>query len=582
MGDLLQTNNPVYMMLPLDESPFLIHANSREISVPAEFAKCGAIKGDNYCEIATFVVDRYFDFKDLAETNIAVQWVNAEGEEGISHIQLIDLEKEGKIRFGWPLTADITKKAGPVRFAVRFFVKDPVVQDKFIYLLNTETKTLTVKESLNVVNPTYERRNDYGEFAAFVKNSQHPSFTSPDVPMFAIGSGGFDLMPVAAIDLDTNTLELKAQAIAKDGGSINYQWYFVPAGSNEKQVLVTNATYDVENIKYAQVHLEIDEDGNVLNEKKQDKYFVEAEVPGVYVPYAGAWPPAADAVLYEIISQVNIVDSENEVVGEYWVEAVNTIGKYSTNPVESAHCRILAPQEIEYLQDGNLVAHKFADKDNGVELAIKLKADPNNPHMAYKWFKSTEGIDQEYSEILDPAANSATYVAKEPGWYKVSPEAKLNRKVEKADSNICKVTFAPAAPQISSLSWKFKDSKDDFIVLGEDEEMPDIFQFGNLISLKVNTNLDNADPLQTEGLSYVWYVQEQNRNPRELTEKDKGDNLALLHPDTVLNSNTIHVRCLANTENDAEAFSYFCEITNKIANKTAKVNSSDYNTFTIK
>jgi hypothetical protein len=120
------------------------------------------------------------------------------------------LEKEGKIRFGWPLTADITKKAGPVRFAVRFFVKDPVVQDKFIYLLNTETKTLTVKESLNVVNPTYERRNDYGEFAAFVKNSQHPSFTSPDVPMFAIGSGGFDLMPVAAIDLDTNTLELKA------------------------------------------------------------------------------------------------------------------------------------------------------------------------------------------------------------------------------------------------------------------------------------------------------------------------------------------------------------------------------------
>ena len=67
MGDLLVLNKPIYMLLPLDEAPFIINANARTISVPAEFTKCGAVKGDNYCEIATFVIDRYFDFKDLAE-----------------------------------------------------------------------------------------------------------------------------------------------------------------------------------------------------------------------------------------------------------------------------------------------------------------------------------------------------------------------------------------------------------------------------------------------------------------------------------------------------------------------------------
>ena len=80
MGTLAATGEAIYRLLPLDETPFIINANTRTITIPQEFSKCGAVKGDNFCEVATFVIDRYFDFKDLADTTIVVQWINADKE----------------------------------------------------------------------------------------------------------------------------------------------------------------------------------------------------------------------------------------------------------------------------------------------------------------------------------------------------------------------------------------------------------------------------------------------------------------------------------------------------------------------
>lgn len=115
-----------YLLLPLDEAPFEINANTREIKIPPEFAKCSGVQTDNYAEIITFTIDRYFDYKDLLNATIAVQWVNANNEPGISIIDLIDKEtlgSENKIRFGWPLGGEMTAAAGSLKFAVRFFTQ---------------------------------------------------------------------------------------------------------------------------------------------------------------------------------------------------------------------------------------------------------------------------------------------------------------------------------------------------------------------------------------------------------------------------------------------------------------------------
>lgn len=578
MGDLLGLNKPIYMLLPLDEAPFVINANARTISIPAEFAKCGAVKGDNYCEIATFVIDRYFDFKDLAEAQIAVQWVNANKEEGISHIQLIDLEsEEGKIRFGWPLVSDITKYPGPVQFAVRFFIEDDAVAGKFHYLLNTQTFTLNVKDSLNVVDPKHEYENDVNEFKRFVSNSANPAYTTPVSPFFTTVNGGIDLPKYGAIDLTSNSLTLEAQAVAADLGDITYKWFYIPSGSEEKQELADGVVYDLIPLK----HVKVEE---IPETKGLDKFWVKtgSDEAASYTLYTGAWPPAEDVELYEVITSLTMAPGTTDIVGEYWVEAVNTIKgtaaiSNTTRPVPSTHCIVPAPNKIVYVKD--LKAHQFAEALNGkpaqAALGIELKADGNNPAMSYVWSKSVDGIDGTYTPI--PGADGPTYTAQEAGWYKVEPKAQLNRKVEEKPSTICKVTMVPAKPVITKLSYKL-DGATAYTTLDEDGTMGESWIFGDVIALRIDTDLDNASELLTEELSYEWYVQESGATvARPLTAADIGVN-GLLHESSVLNSKEIKARCVK----DGAAYAYYCKITNRIQDRTDFVSSLDYNSFIIK
>jgi hypothetical protein len=146
MKDLVELS-PSYAMIPSDEKPFEINANTRTVLVPADFAKCAGVVGDNMCEIITFTVDRYFDYVDLATTTICVQW-KTPTSTGISHIGLRDLTTvSGKMRFGWPLTNKLTETAGNIVFAVKFFKTE---SDKTVYVLNTTPATIPIKDSLNL------------------------------------------------------------------------------------------------------------------------------------------------------------------------------------------------------------------------------------------------------------------------------------------------------------------------------------------------------------------------------------------------------------------------------------------------
>ena len=62
-----------YTILPLDENYFMIDANSRTITVPADFKRNGiAVQGDEVAEIVYFKINRYFDFMDLNNAEIYI------------------------------------------------------------------------------------------------------------------------------------------------------------------------------------------------------------------------------------------------------------------------------------------------------------------------------------------------------------------------------------------------------------------------------------------------------------------------------------------------------------------------------
>ena len=231
MADLLVLD-PAYMMLPIDETPFAINADTRVITTP----RIVVLQNDQIAETVVFTIDRYFDYMDLYNANAYVQWTLPDGTEGATEIEFRDIETiPGKIRFGWPLDSDVTSQVGQVKFSVRFWQRDTMKEngvdvEKVVYSFNTLTSSLTVSPSLQVkVNDAAMVNTPVAAnlFKRAIMNSQLTGEGTPLplAPTFA--EPGLNLPDSAS--LKDNELTLKAQAIVGDTGSIGYEWYYKPA-----------------------------------------------------------------------------------------------------------------------------------------------------------------------------------------------------------------------------------------------------------------------------------------------------------------------------------------------------------------
>ena len=506
MGDLFEIN-PKYLMLPLDETSealFKIDANTRKVTIPKPFDSCSGIQTDNMCEIIVFTIDRYFDYQDLSDLNICVQWIRPGGtpdDEGISHIRMIDLETyPGQLRFGWPLTSEITKYPGKVKFAVRFYRKDK--QGKYQYILNTEEALLPIKGGLDIVNPAIEE-DSVDLFGDFVKNSMNPSFALPEQAFFT--KPGINLPGTAAIDYETDTLVLKAQAVANDLGYISYVWkYKSDIEDSEWAIIENDSTYAVASdvpVLVTDMVKEViaetgdaskfvplldengaevkDDEGNVVytiaKREGGQKYFVpvtKADGETGYQLYLDRIDEEnpAPANLVELITTLTLkpVDEGGSefVTGEYQVEATNTIyldhtdpeGFRNTTPVAfSDKCIVPGPAAVELSKQ--FAKHAFIKDVAGVELKVEVKEDKTNPDYFYTWYNypREDGDNSIPVKIEDMTKienlGTNTYAVTAPGWYAAEVSAILNRKTMSATTDICRLTGYPAKPNILKLEY---------------------------------------------------------------------------------------------------------------------------------
>ena len=522
MGDLFEIN-PKYLMLPLDETSealFKIDANTRKVTIPKPFDTCSGVQTDNMCEIVVFTIDRYFDYQDLADLNICVQWIRPGGtpdDEGISHITMIDLETyPGQLRFGWALTNEITKYPGKVKFAVRFYRKK---DNKYQYVLNTEEAQLTIKAGLDIVNPAIEE-NATDLFGDFVKNSMNPSFELPEQAFFT--KPGIDLPSTAAIDYATDTLVLKAQAVANDLGYISYVWkYKSDIEGSEKVTLENDDAYTIASdvpVLVTDIVRETiantgdvskfvplldaageevkDEDDNIIytigKREGGQKYFVpypKADGETGYQLYLDKIdeqnPAPADLVeLMTTLTLNPVADGGSEfITGEYQVEATNTIyldhsdpeGFRNTTPVAfSNKCVIPGPNVVEL--NKKFTKHAFIKDAAGVELKIEVKEDKTNPDYFYTWYnypraEGNKTVPTKVEEDMTVIENLGTdnYAVTTPGWYAAKVDAVLNRKTMTAITDICRITGYPAKPNILKLEYAPIGFDDNGVELTDDE-----------------------------------------------------------------------------------------------------------------
>lgn len=147
-----------YAMLPLDEEPFYVNANTRKITIPNDRKQIGVV-GDNYAEIVFFKIARYFDTVDFGSTSVmaTIEWQKTSGSKnsGVSAawVKELSLDPDGDVLIGWPIQEEMTEEAGNIEFSLRLVQIDPDNENSFIYSFGTEPAIATIGKSLNLYSP---------------------------------------------------------------------------------------------------------------------------------------------------------------------------------------------------------------------------------------------------------------------------------------------------------------------------------------------------------------------------------------------------------------------------------------------
>lgn len=524
MADFFSNQKYKFIMLPLDEETLDIDLDTRTINVPDSFSKCAGVQSDHLSEMVIFTTDRYYDYMDLANTQIFVQWTIPENKtlgieevNGATRIEMIDLETEpGKIRFAWPLNNKITQVSGNIKFAVRFFTLDPSNLNVVTYSLNTTEADMMIKAALQAsLNDEAEVESPLADssFKKVIINSNfpgegqanpvQPAFTEPGSDID--GEGMFEVDGQKVFNLQDDEGSLKVQAWSADAGVYRYVWYY----KNNKP---NSGWYDCAN------YPSLDEDNRpILDEWGEyvatsvwataaDEYVLVTPtervrheryyqlINGTYKLYTGKIP--AEVSLYERYNVLTL-PATGEVTGQYKACVYNTVNDLVTRiPVFSSTCLLPGPQKIAFKEDGNLLNGMILPEDeSGVNLLVDTEADAYEPILKYKWRKSQSSREEV---LLDKTAPYATtdnnwINAAEPGYYSVEIVSSLNREKTNKFSNICKVTEFPEPPMVTP--------KGNALYM----VAPDSPQTLNIDAVVPNPN-DYEKGLVSESIEYVWQM----------------------------------------------------------------------------
>ena len=566
-------NSAKFLMLPMDEKHnsddgdcFYIDLNSRNIKIPNSYVKNGvSVTGDQMAETLMFKVPRYFDYTDLASTEIYVQWTNPAGQEGASRIVLVDFEaEEGYVLFGWPLTNKITVEGkNPLKFSIRFFVRDGEKQIK--YSLNTLPASVNVKQALYTeFNVNLDIDDPSLLFADAIRNGVDTNMVLPKIPVFF---ADWDLAAKMYLS-DNDTLEMVTAGATEDTGMICYKWYYYPRYI-EDNVVVTKEQVGPFNM-YAGVDTTYKPTKDIEREAGKTYYIEEIEAGTgrkIYTihdgPFAEVDEDEEPVIYYEQVSAYTIYASSvnadevpslsskywPHITGEYKVIITNKVG--SNEPVEgktTQNCVIPCVEEINFTS--NLSANKVLETSGEGEeatkqaiLTVAFTSNEANIEKKYEWFKS-EASDGEYAAIT---GSNPGLTVDAPGFYKVKVTGTLNRESMFKWSDPCKVTNPIEAPVITN------HLVDNAVEVSSNGMIPLARPAGTEIDLGID--IKELSELETDGVTYTWY-----RNT--INSDGDGENGILVDPKTQADVIAIRDNHLIVKASGVDI--YYCVITNKI------------------
>ena len=152
-----------YFPIPESEKIYKIDLNTRTVEAPVSLS----VTDDKEAEIIFFEVDRYYDFKDLAQTTCVIMYENANKEffvYPVPNMDIVTKREEGKILLPWLIGSDVTWSAGTVKFSFQFYEINTGTLE-FDYRLSTTIASTRVLQGMQYkyIEATEQAQKDYSD-----------------------------------------------------------------------------------------------------------------------------------------------------------------------------------------------------------------------------------------------------------------------------------------------------------------------------------------------------------------------------------------------------------------------------------
>lgn len=509
-----------FLRLPLDEPLFEIDANSRKITIPSDFTANGlSVQGDHLAETVFFSIDRYFDYMDLNNCNIRINWkIGDASGQSVNFSKSVDAEP-GKIIFGWPVAKDLTGKSGTLSFAVEFYAERDNITS---YSLNTLISTINIKEGLVLINPTVINVNDdilnmlqnssFGEGEAKVEDLKWLTNGLVTDPGATVALEFINLAGNAVDNGDSQTLSsvpVKLYARAQAGAAdIKYS---TPAGEDDpvdEYVLVSKKDDDDNRIPLDPTGTYYIKEGSVYNIASSDDIKTwndpEVAIPNkseLYARYATI--EVSGVGEYYIQAQGIIFDKENKKIGQGVLEhtpvvicpepdapaEITIVSNNSDLKDEGYDIDLSVADSVAFLTGNEVTltatASGYDNKD-----AYKAPAEGIEPKalVQYAWYKDGNKTPVNTSKWIRSTENNS-FVVSEEGKYVVGVKTFLNNQTTLDETKSKEYIVSPLASKIEENS----------IILGLSKQ-------GGQYWINLNASTDGVTDKYTQKSFDVKYV----------------------------------------------------------------------------
>lgn len=525
-----------FLRLPLDEPLFEIDANSRKITIPSDFASNGlSVQGDHLAETVYFSIDRYFDYMDLNNCQIRINWKMGEASgQSVNFSKSLDADP-GKIIFGWPVAKELTGKSGSLSFAVEFYTED---RDTITYSLNTLISTITIKEGLVLVSPEVINVNDsilnmlqnsaFGEGDAKVEDIKWITGGLVENPKDTVALTQINLMGNATegvdgvITLKSNPITLYARASAGDA-EVRYTGQ-VPDGAVEPAdiyVLVSKTDADGSRVPLDEneTYYVKEVGGTAYSEADREdvKTWNNSEIltPTIKEFYARYSSVSVDRVgEYVIKAQGVKFDNENRKIGQGPVEATEVVYcpgpevpdsiSITTEAIELGNGYSIADDKVESIAFlvGAEPAKLVINSGGYDNVDAYAPADESKPKalVQYSIYKDEAEEAFAQSKWLRSSGDDFSFKTTDEGKYVVGVKSFLNGQLTDDEAKSDVFTVSHLASKIQNISLELKNNRVDIA-----EAINGVLSKNSTAVINATYDFDKADAPYSDKVSVALY-----------------------------------------------------------------------------